>query len=90
VGDLREEIRLIDRARAAMRGGAPEQALDELKIYARRFPRGSLSQEAFVLKLEALKMAGQRERAESMARRYLAQHPDSAYSPRLERIIGSK
>src|SRR5690606_13443360 len=35
---LREEIRLLDGARAALRRGAPKQAREELDRYAARFP----------------------------------------------------
>ncbi|HMA92535.1 MAG TPA: hypothetical protein VKP30_07605, partial [Polyangiaceae bacterium] len=37
--DLREEIALIDRARTALRSGAPGQALSALDQYRARYPR---------------------------------------------------
>jgi hypothetical protein len=52
---LREEIRLIDSARVAVKNNDGARALGLLEQYARRFPDGSFKQEAGVLRAEALK-----------------------------------
>src|SRR5262245_28959253 len=52
---LREEIRLIDSARVAVKANEGARALEILDRYTRRFPDGSFKQEARVLRGEALK-----------------------------------
>jgi hypothetical protein len=88
-GDLGEEIRLLDRARASMGAAAPDRALSTLDEYRKRFPRGSFQQEATVLRIEALALAGQRPAAAAGARRFIATHPSSPHLDRLRTIAGS-
>ncbi len=52
-GRLREEIALIDTARAALQRGDREQARASLSTYRERFPDGILSREANVLRRRA-------------------------------------
>jgi hypothetical protein len=52
---LREEIRLIDSARLAVKKNDGARALGILDQYARRFPDGTFQEEARVLRAEALK-----------------------------------
>ena len=52
---LREEIRLIDSARFAVKKQDGARALGILDQYARRFPNGAFTQEARVLRAEAQK-----------------------------------
>lgn len=52
---LREEIRLIDAARLAVKNDDAARAIGILDQYARRFPDGTFKQEARVLRSEALK-----------------------------------
>jgi hypothetical protein len=52
-GQLREEIALIDAARAALQRGDREQARASLSSYRERFPDGVLSREANVLRRRA-------------------------------------
>ncbi|HVR19885.1 MAG TPA: hypothetical protein VMS65_09315 [Polyangiaceae bacterium] len=52
---LREEIRLIDSARFAVKKQDSARALGILDQYARRFPNGAFAQEARVLRAEAQK-----------------------------------
>ncbi|APR75246.1 Hypothetical protein A7982_00592 [Minicystis rosea] len=47
------EIALLDEARAALRGGDAARALSLLDRYAREIPRGQLSREAAMLRVEA-------------------------------------
>ena len=61
--DLREEIRLLDQARSAVRAGDGAQALALLAKYARRYPRGQFRQEAQVLRVEALEQSGNKQAA---------------------------
>jgi TolA-binding protein len=84
--EVREEIQLLDQARTAVRAEAPERALERLARYAERFPRGVFRQEAMVLRIEALRQRGDRGRAATLARQFLAEHPES---PHAQRVSGS-
>jgi TolA-binding protein len=85
VSDIREEIRLLDQARSAVRSGANGQALRTLAKYEQKFPRGQFRQEVSVLRMEALKQSGENERAAALAKRFLVEHPES---PHVERVQG--
>jgi hypothetical protein len=86
-GDLREEIRLIDAARAAVTAHAPDQALALLQRYTATYPAGVFGQEASVLRIEALNQSGQHARAKALARDFLARHANSPLAERAERVL---
>jgi hypothetical protein len=48
--ELRLEIELLDRAKAALSAQQHERALQLLERYAARFPRGTLAREAAMLR----------------------------------------
>jgi hypothetical protein len=83
---LRDEIRLIDRARAALRMRTPQQALQELRHYFESHPRGMLEPEAAVLRIEALRENGDRVQAAAATREFLARHPDGPLADRVRRL----
>jgi hypothetical protein len=83
---LRDEIRLLDRARAALRMRAPQQALQELRLYFDSHPRGMLEPEAAVLRIEALRENGDRVQAAAASREFLARHPDGPLADRVRRL----
>ena len=85
VSDIREEIRLLDQARGAVRSGSHEKALRVLAKYDQKFPRGQFRQEVKVLRMEALEGRGESARAQELARKFLAEHPNS---PHVERVEG--
>ena len=58
--DLQEEVAYLDQARAALRAGRPSSTLSQLGEYRSKFPRGSLGQEAELLRIEALSASGQK------------------------------
>lgn len=87
-GDLREEIAVLDRARAAVRAGDGKGALAALADYQRRFPRGTFAQEVTVLRIEALVQTGQTGGAQSLGKKFLAAHPESPHAERIERLLG--
>jgi hypothetical protein len=86
--DLREQIRLIEQARAAVGKQDPSLVLRTLDSYAGRFPKGSFGQEAAVLRMEALVQRGEQARAASLARTFIAKYPSSTHANRVERISG--
>lgn len=83
---LRDEIRLLDRARAALRMRAPQQALQELRQYFEGHPRGMLEPEAAVLRIEALRENGDRVQAAAASREFLARHADGPLADRVRRL----
>ncbi|HEX6765069.1 MAG TPA: outer membrane protein assembly factor BamD [Polyangiaceae bacterium] len=86
VADIREEIRLLDQARSAVRSGNNGQALRALARYDQKFPRGQFRQEVQVLRMEALKQSGEKERAAVLAKKFLNEHPNSPHVERVERV----
>jgi hypothetical protein len=83
---LRDEIRILDRARAALRMRSPHQALQELRQYFDSHPRGMLEPEAAVLRIEALRENGDRVQAAAASREFLARHPDGPLADRVRRL----
>ena len=83
---LRDEIRLLDRARAALRMRQSQQALQELRHYFEGHPHGTLEPEAAVLRIEALRENGERDKAAVMSREFLARHPDGPLADRVRRL----
>lgn len=86
---LGEQMRLLDRARALLGSGESERTLAELARYSRLYPRGAFSQEAMVLRVEALQHSGQNARASSLAREFVARHADSPHVGRVARLAAS-
>jgi TolA-binding protein len=84
--DLRGEIALIDAARDAVRGGAPERALILLRRYVTAYPTGTFRPEAAALRIEALVEKGQTTEARALARDFVAKHPDSPLVERVARL----
>jgi len=85
-GDLTEQIRLIEAARAGVAAHDPKAALAALDSYAQKFPRGSFGQEASVLRIRALDQAGDGARATALAKSFIARFPNSPHVARLSPI----
>jgi hypothetical protein len=85
---LEEQIAAMDRARAALASGDTAGALRGLDAYDRDFPRGAFSQEATVMRIEALARSGNRARARTLADRFLAANPKSPYARRIHAVLG--
>lgn len=82
---LGPEIDLLDSARRALAAGDAERALSLITSYHRRFPTGALSQEATVLEVDALEAKGRAEQATDLKQQFLAEHPESAHTQRVQR-----
>jgi TolA-binding protein len=80
---ISDELRVIDRARTALSANDVATADAALTEHAREFPNGTFADEAKVLRIDALAKKGDRARAASAAKAYLASHPDSPYADRL-------
>jgi hypothetical protein len=85
-GDLTEQIRLIEAARAGVSAHDAKAALGALDSYAQKFPRGSFGQEATVLRIRALDQAGDGARATALAKSFIARFPNSPHVARLSPI----
>jgi outer membrane protein assembly factor BamD (BamD/ComL family) len=69
---------VFDAMRALRREGQPERAARLLDDYLRRYPKGSLSEEALALAIEAKSALGD-PRARVFAERYLSNYPDGRF-----------
>jgi hypothetical protein len=83
---LREELRLIDSARAALAAGKHDQALRQLAAYGSVSTTGILDREARVLRIEALVKSGKLQQARLLADAYLAAHPNDLHARRLREL----
>jgi TolA-binding protein len=83
---LTAEIRLLDRARAALTAGDTVTAGRLLDAYASNRPSGVLTQEAGLLRVKLLLARGQRAAAAELARRIIATHPESSHVDSLRRL----
>jgi hypothetical protein len=77
--DSSEQMRLIEAARAAVANGNASAALGAISSFNAKFPHGSFGQEAAVLRIEALGLEGNQQKAAALARSFLAQHPNSPH-----------
>jgi TolA-binding protein len=77
------ELAILDRARAALASGDATRALSALDEHAARFPRGTLSAEAAVLRIEAVARTGDTDTARRLAHAFLADHAASPYAARV-------
>lgn len=89
-GSLADEVAQLQKAKLALKGGSPAQALAELATYAQRFPHPMLGAEAAVLRIEALSQSGDGARAKTLAEGFLAKNPNSPYAARLRSLTGAR
>jgi hypothetical protein len=83
---IEAELAQLRGARDAIRRGAPQEAIDALDGYARRFPNGVLKPEAEALSIEAKVAAGRIAEARADADAFLAAHADAPQAPRIRLI----
>ena len=83
---LSAEIRLLDRARAALTAGDTVKAGQLLDTYASNRPSGVLTQEAGLLRVKLLLARGQKSAAAQLARQIIATHPESTHVDSLRRL----
>lgn len=83
---LTAEVRLLDRARAALAAGDTVTAGRLLDAYASNRPSSVLAQEAGLLRVKLLLARGQRSAAAELARQVIATHPESTHVDSLRRL----
>lgn len=89
-GDIREQMQLLEQARASLRSGDDAAGLARLSEYQQRYPRGVFGQEASVLRIEALHRMGDETRARALAQAFVGRHPASPHVERLSRILSPR
>ena len=86
--DLARDIAALDWASQALRAGHPNDALAALDRYEAAVGKsGALRVEASVLRIEATARAGNRARAQMLARAFLARNPKSPYASRVRASV---
>jgi TolA-binding protein len=85
---LADEVKVIQRAKAALSSGNATGALRELDAYRRSFPRGRLAQEATVLRIEALAASGNQSAASRLGEQFLKNNEKSPYARRVKSVLG--
>jgi hypothetical protein len=83
---VREELRLLHRARAAVGRANYAAALHPIGEHARRFPDGKLAEEREALRVKSLAGLGRTEQAQRAAARFEARFPRSVLSPAVSRM----
>jgi outer membrane protein assembly factor BamD (BamD/ComL family) len=74
---LEKEL-VFEAMREIRRDGHPDRAKTLLDEYLRRYPQGSLAEEALALAIEAATVLGE-PRARNLADRYLSHYPNGRY-----------
>jgi outer membrane protein assembly factor BamD (BamD/ComL family) len=86
--DLREQIAVLDSARAAMAANADGRALETLRRYQDKYPAGSFRPEAAALKIEALVKLGRHAEARALAERFDSDYGQGPLAERVAQIAG--
>jgi hypothetical protein len=82
-GQLGRDVELIDQVRRALRAHNTSLALNALDRYKLVASTGVLDREARVLRIQALRDAGNIAGASKLAAQYIADFPDDAHAARL-------
>jgi len=86
--DLREQIALVDSARAALASGGADRALAAVRDYQTRYPSGAFRPEAAAVKVEALVKLGRAAEARTAAERFVSAYGPSPLAERVARLVG--
>ena len=87
ISRLDAEASLLSKVRAALRSGDAHGALAALSQLQAQFPKGALGQERDVLAIEVLAANGNVAAAKRKAAAFIAAHPSSPHSAKLERFL---
>lgn len=88
--DLAAELALLRRARAALTGGTPAEALPLLDEFERRFGAGHLAEEGALLRVQALCDSGAPAKARTAAEQFARRFPDSPHAPTAARTCADE
>lgn len=87
---LEAEASLLAKARSELRSGNSRAAEATLSQLQSTVPRGQMGQEREVLAVEVLAANGKMAAARRRARAFIAAHPGSPHSAKLERLVGGR
>jgi hypothetical protein len=81
------ELRLLEAANASLDRHQPSAALVQVSRYERLYPRGKLTVEAEVIRVEALVGLGRRDEARRVANAFLRSFPNALQVPRVRTLL---
>jgi len=84
---LRAERRLLSAAHRAVKTGRAAEVALLIRTYRRRFPRGRLQEESWVIEIRALVALGDMPAARETARRFVDRHPESAHRSTVDALL---
>ncbi len=84
---FREQLALVESARHSLSQGKANDCLATLRRYDTKYPAGLFTEEAQVVRVEALMAAGQSDKAYDLARRLVAEAPNGPYADRLRALL---
>jgi hypothetical protein len=87
---IADEMRVLDEARRTLSAGDGSGTIRVLNAYRKQFPHGSFSQEAVLLRIQALVQVGDHAGARALAQRFRDRNPNSPHLRRIETILGEK
>jgi hypothetical protein len=86
-GALAQEVAALELARQALLARDGDSAIRALDRYRAQFPRGELSSEATVLRVQALLARGDVAKAAALADDYCTAYPESPYAQRVQQLV---
>jgi hypothetical protein len=90
VETLTEEVRHVDRARAALASGRAAETLAAVGEYERRFPQRRFAPEALYLRMEAFASLGRTAQARAAAEQLLTSYPGTPNGARARAVLERK
>jgi TolA-binding protein len=82
------QIAALDHARGALNAGDSPRARRLVDAYEAEYPDGAFTQEAEVVRIDALIREGNRDGAERVAKRFFAAYPRSPHAARVRGLLG--
>lgn len=86
---LGNQISIVDRARGALADGNAARAIELVGEYESAYPNGKFTQEAEVIRIEALLNEGDRAAARRVGEHFLDTNPTSPHAAHVRALIGS-
>jgi hypothetical protein len=86
--DLREQIAMVDAARATLARGNADRALGLVRDYQARYPSGAFRPEAAAVRIEALVKLGRTTEARAAAERFVSSYGRTPLADRVARLAG--
>jgi hypothetical protein len=83
---LAAEMKLLKRAREALRDDDPSAALEHLAAHAERHPRGQMAEDREALRVDVLCRAERRDEARRAAQSFARRWPDSPHAARVAKV----